>query len=117
MDIERFKNYDEDYLLSQYEYKKQQSETRLIPFEFTKQQWLDFHKVLYSGVHCAYLNQEFVFKDKHPYFPTIERLVDEGNYSVENCVWVSCKANGIKDKLRKGNLDLNQFSAGEENVY
>lgn len=102
MDIDKFKTYNEDFLKERYEYKKQQCKQRLIPFEFTLQQWLDFHKVLYSGVGCAYLNQGFVFIDKHKQFPTIERLSDAQPYSVSNCVWVCHLANQIKDQVAKG---------------
>lgn len=114
MDIEKFKTYNEEYLTERYEYKKTQCKKRLIPFEFTLQQWLDFHKVLYSGVKCAYINQEFIFAQGHVQFPTVERLFDNLAYSVSNCVWCCHLGNQIKDQLVKGK-HVDKFKEGHKN--
>lgn len=102
LNINKFKSYNECYLTQRYDYKKERCKRRLIPFNFTLQQWLDFHKVLYSGVRCAYLNQKFSFTDGHDFFPTIERLNDLLPYSPENCVWVGHLSNQMKNEIVKG---------------
>lgn len=105
---------NEEDLTYKYNRKKESCKQRLIPFHFTLQEWLDFHKVLYNGVQCAYLNQEFIFTKGHSRFPTIERLHDHQPYSVTNCVWVTAVANDIKDKLTKGWV-LKDFNKDEKN--
>lgn len=113
-DIDKFKDFNENYLIERYKHKKEQCKKRLIPFEFTITQWLEFHKILYSGVKCAYLNQEFIFDPKHCQFPTIERLSDIKGYSVHNCVWVCDRANTIKDQVVKGKKS-EEFENGLKN--
>jgi len=106
--------YDEEALVKKFKLKQDQCKERLIPFEFTLDQWFDFHKLLYSGIHCAYTNCEFVFEKGHDHYPTIERLSDTQGYSVYNCVWVTSRANKIKDEVSKGKSSI-EFSSGLQN--
>lgn len=103
--------YNEDWLKNKYELRKQSCIQRFISFEFTLQQWLDFHKLLYSGdIKCAYTNLPFLFLIDHPQTPTIERISDTDGYNIRNVLWVSKVGNEVKNQLVHNGGDFTKTS-------
>lgn len=90
-----------NYIKERYEAKKESCKERLIPFEFTLEEFYNFHK-LRDKVNCFYSGRKFTSATPrtgciHDTRPTIERLEDSGPYSLDNCVWVTATSNRLKN--------------------
>ena len=96
--------------MATYQQKKASCVKRMIDFNFTEQQWEDFHK-LRDQVSCAYTNVGFVLNSgtTHKHYPTIERIFDDRDYSPENCIWVTREANNLKADYIENGKSINKL--------
>lgn len=91
-------------LRKKYKRKKHNAKKRGIKFTLTWEQYLLFGKKLLGNGVCDYTLIPFSMKIEesghaNPYYPSLERIDDDGDYSVDNCCVVGCRCNALKDLL------------------
>lgn len=87
---------EQDYI-SAYEHKKKQAEARLIPFEFTLEEYKVLLRLKWHLGKCAYTNQKFHDGGGHKHTPTLERIDENKPYCKENTVWCTAQSNLLKN--------------------
>lgn len=96
--------------MASFKEKQKNAASRKIGFFFTPEQYAAFVKLI-PNVRCFYTNAVFVEKGDNA--PTLERIDEKGPYSVENCVWVTAKANRLKEQFIEKNENVSRLNPSD----
>ena len=105
MNLEKYYTTEElERLLKKYRRKKNNARKRDIEFELSWEEYLLFGKKLLGEGVCDYTLIPFdMHTDENglgnPFYPSLERIDDEGPYAIDNCCVVGLRCNALKDCL------------------
>lgn len=105
MNLEKYYTPEElERLLKKYRRKQNNARKRGIEFNLSWEEYLLFGKKLLGDGVCDYTLIPFdMHTDENgpgnPFYPSLERIDDEGPYAVDNCCVVGLRCNSLKDCL------------------
>lgn len=105
MNLEKYYTPEElERLLKKYRRKQNNARKRDIEFDLSWEEYLLFGKKLLRDGVCDYTLIPFdMHTDENglgnPFYPSLERIDDEGPYAVDNCCVVGLRCNSLKDCL------------------
>lgn len=105
MNLEKYYTPEElERLLKKYRRKQNNARKRDIEFNLSWEEYLLFGKKLLGDGVCDYTLIPFdMHTDENglgnPFYPSLERIDDEGPYAVDNCCVVGLRCNSLKDCL------------------
>lgn len=105
MNLEKYYTPEElERLLKKYRRKQNNARKRDIEFDLSWEEYLLFGKKLLGDGVCDYTLIPFdMHTDENglgnPFYPSLERIDDEGPYAVDNCCVVGLRCNSLKDCL------------------
>ncbi|HCS4643452.1 TPA: hypothetical protein ORP49_002815 [Escherichia coli] len=105
MNLEKYYTPEElERLLKKYRRKQNNARKRDIEFDLSWEEYLLFGKKLLGDGVCDYTLIPFdMHTDENglgnPFYPSLERIDDEGPYAVDNCCVVGLRCNFLKDCL------------------
>ena len=105
MNLEKYYTPEElERLLKKYRRKQNNARKRDIEFNLSWEEYLLFGKKLLGEGVCDYTLIPFdMHTDENglgnPFYPSLERIDDEGPYAVDNCCVVGLRCNSLKDCL------------------
>lgn len=81
-----------------YESKRVSSLKRGIAFDLSREEFDALMEIRDNReTRCAYSGKNFIFKETHVHYPSLERLDDRDSYNLKNCVWTTIESNRVKD--------------------
>ncbi|MCK0651314.1 hypothetical protein [Escherichia coli] len=105
MNLEKYYTPEElERLLKKYRRKQNNARKRDIEFNLSWEEYLLFGKKLLGEGVCDYTLIPFdMHTDENglgnPFYPSLERIDDEGPYAIDNCCVVGLRCNSLKDCL------------------
>lgn len=105
MNLEKYYTPEElERLLKKYRRKQNNARKRDIEFDLSWEEYLLFGKKLLGDGVCDYTLIPFdMHTDENglgnPFYPSLERIDDEGPYAIDNCCVVGLRCNALKDCL------------------
>ncbi|UWG72774.1 MAG: type II restriction endonuclease [Bacteriophage sp.] len=105
MNLEKYYTPEElERLLKKYRRKQNNARKRDIEFNLSWEEYLLFGKKLLGDGVCDYTLIPFdMHTDENglgnPFYPSLERIDDEGPYAIDNCCVVGLRCNALKDCL------------------
>lgn len=105
MNLEKYYTPEElERLLKKYRRKQNNARKRDIEFDLSWEEYLLFGKKLLGEGVCDYTLIPFdMHTDENglgnPFYPSLERIDDEGPYAIDNCCVVGLRCNALKDCL------------------